>query len=290
MSSSASIKRQANARCGLIILGNSGVGKSFLANILLEREAFAHDFSAGSVTHETEFEELTVGTERYTIFNIPGLIESNQARINLNKREIEKAFIQRPKSVILYVFGQQNGRIRSEDVVAFNAINAAYPFKLESIMLVVNMLPKDRSEDYDQDVVEYLQELINLPCHNVCFLEYINKDNKHERQKLKNQLLPGILQRISSDHVKEDEISLQSDDVNRLTEQVKSMKLALEQDAERRRCKLQAQRVEREKLERKYQEEAECNRRLLQDQDQKNRELRKRLKGRQVSTFPCTLL
>jgi DNA replication protein DnaC len=63
---------------GLIILGNSGVGKSFLANILLDREAFKHEFSARSVTHRTEYEEITFDNHRYAIFNIPGLIEADQ--------------------------------------------------------------------------------------------------------------------------------------------------------------------------------------------------------------------
>ncbi len=63
---------------GLIILGNSGVGKSFLANILLEKEVFKHEFSARSVTHRTEFQEIEIGNHRYAIFNIPGLIEADQ--------------------------------------------------------------------------------------------------------------------------------------------------------------------------------------------------------------------
>jgi DNA replication protein DnaC len=70
--------RYNNEQFGLIILGNSGVGKSFLANILLGREAFKHEFSARSVTHRTEFQEITFDDRDYAIFNIPGLIEADQ--------------------------------------------------------------------------------------------------------------------------------------------------------------------------------------------------------------------
>jgi DNA replication protein DnaC len=63
---------------GLIILGNSGVGKSFLANILLDKDVFKHEFSARSVTHRTEFQEIRIEDHRYAIFNIPGLIEADQ--------------------------------------------------------------------------------------------------------------------------------------------------------------------------------------------------------------------
>jgi DNA replication protein DnaC len=63
---------------GLIILGNSGVGKSFLANVLLDKDVFKHDFSARSVTHRTEFQEITIGNHCYAVFNVPGLIEADQ--------------------------------------------------------------------------------------------------------------------------------------------------------------------------------------------------------------------
>ncbi len=65
---------------GLIILGNSGVGKSFLANILLDKDVFKHEFSPRSVTHRTEFQEITIENHHYAIFNIPGLIEADQVR------------------------------------------------------------------------------------------------------------------------------------------------------------------------------------------------------------------
>ena len=70
--------RNYDNKFGLIILGNSGVGKSFLGNILLGREAFEHKFTGGSVTHRTEYQEVTIDDNVYAIFNIPGLIEADQ--------------------------------------------------------------------------------------------------------------------------------------------------------------------------------------------------------------------
>ena len=145
---------------GLIILGNAGVGKSFLGNILLGHEAFVHEFSVGSVTHNTEYSQMQVGDFMLAIFNIPGLIEADQKRIDLNKREIEKAFVARPNSIVLYVFGNQRGRLRDEDVVAFNAINAEYSFRRESLVLVMNDLDKDRPADYEGATLVLLQQLI----------------------------------------------------------------------------------------------------------------------------------
>lgn len=78
-----------NKNCGLIILGNSRVGKSSLANILLNCEAFIHEFSSSSVTHAPEYQEITVGHLRLTIFNIPGLIEAEQSRFEEDMRKYE---------------------------------------------------------------------------------------------------------------------------------------------------------------------------------------------------------
>ena len=114
------MSRNHNNQFGLIILGNSGVGKSFLANILLGREAFKHEFAARSVTHLTEYQEITVDDRDFAIFNIPGLIEADQVikneetsysmylflflfqnRVDMNKSEIDCAFAVRPNSLII---------------------------------------------------------------------------------------------------------------------------------------------------------------------------------------------
>jgi hypothetical protein len=183
---------QNNRKYGLIILGNSGVGKSFLGNILLGRDYFQHEFSPSSVTHATEYQEIIVGYFPLAIFNIPGLIEAEQPRIDLNKREIDKAFTERPNSIVMYVFGHENGRIKNEDVVAFNAINAAYPFRPESLVLVVNGLPKKRPANYEGTTLVLLQQLlknVDVNKRNICFLDHINDENPKEKQDLRERLL-----------------------------------------------------------------------------------------------------
>jgi predicted GTPase len=181
-----------NDKHGLIILGNSGVGKSFLANILAGYEAFDHAFSSESVTRKTEYVEVQIGDLSLVIFNIPGLMESEQERIELNKKEIDKAFKKRPNSVIIFVFGHQNGRIRDEDFTAFKAINAAYPFQPESLVMVINALPKNRPNDYEGTALVLFQKVLvntNVNSNNLCFLDAIDPDSMEEKQNLKENLL-----------------------------------------------------------------------------------------------------
>ena len=181
----------ANGQFGLIILGNTGVGKSFLANILLEREVFAQGSSSSSITHTTEYRETDLLDKSYAIFDIPGLIEVEQQRIDQNKQEIDKAFAQRPNSIVIYVFHPQAGRIKEEDITALYAINAAYSFKPQSLILVMNCLSKNRPLYYEGTTLVLLQQLlrgIQITSRNLCFLEEID-GKANERQFLKEQLL-----------------------------------------------------------------------------------------------------
>ena len=169
-----------NEQTGIIILGNSGVGKSFLANVLIGHEAFVHRFSPNSVTHKTESVQAQIDHSSYTIFNIPGLIEAEQERVDLNKVEIDRAFLERPNSVIIFVFGHQQGRIRDEDIVAFNAIHAAYSFRPESLAIVINGLTPDRTNTYEGTALVLLQHLLKdlaILDSNICFLDQVDAND-----------------------------------------------------------------------------------------------------------------
>ena len=209
-----------NDRYGLIILGNSGVGKSFLANILLNDEVFKHESTATAVTTETEVHEMTIDKITYAVFNIPGLIEAEQSKVDKNKREIDIAFQRCTNAIIIYVFGNQNGRIRREDVIAFNALNDAYPFEDKSLMLVVNCIPPParRDKDYEGMTITCLKKILNLKkWQSTCFLEDIGTtDVEVEKKKLRQKFLPPILACMPKIHVKKHDIRLEVDKINDL--------------------------------------------------------------------------
>lgn len=82
-----------DASIAIITCGSSGVGKSFIDNVIVGKEVFVHGYQPSSVTRETESVVTNLNGNLATVYNIPGLIESNKENVALNKVEIEKAFL-----------------------------------------------------------------------------------------------------------------------------------------------------------------------------------------------------
>jgi signal recognition particle receptor subunit beta len=187
------------AGCGIIILGNSGAGKSFVANKILDQERFKHGISAKSITHSTDFEAMTLDGKSIVVFNIPGLIEADQKRIILNKKEIETAFEKQPNSIVMFIFGNQNGRPVNQDIVAFNAIHKAYSFKQNSLLLAVNKVPRDgRPSDYKGEILTIFQEQIEgmvIDKENLLILDEITDiENSVETGRFREEIMQVSLQ------------------------------------------------------------------------------------------------
>lgn len=132
---------------------------------------------------------------------------------------------------MIYVFGQQNGRIRDEDVVAFNAINAAYPLNIDSLLLVVNNHSGNRSTNYEGETMFMLQHTIETTgsINRVSFLNSINIDSSEERQNLKSQLLRAIVELSPTQHTKLHDIYLIADEItmlkHRIFEKIKQLEI-----------------------------------------------------------------
>lgn len=133
----------------LIILGNSGVGKSFFCNALVQQTTFNSRFSSSSVTDNVECDVLEHERTPYVVYNIPGLIEADARNSERNKRCIEQAFRHLPeaKTVIVFIVSQEAGRPRNEDICAWMAIKAYVPqLELHTVAFVVNKINKEEFE------------------------------------------------------------------------------------------------------------------------------------------------
>ncbi|CAF1374053.1 unnamed protein product [Adineta ricciae] len=229
----------------IIIVGNSGVGKSVLGNIILGRQYFKHDFSARSVTDQTESTTCQLGDKYYRIYNIPGLIEGDEERIALNRREVSRAFEEQTghSFVIIYVFGHQNGRIRNEDVVTFRAIHNAYRFSPDSLITVVNGLSPDRPSTYDKETQTTLIGLLGMQPGRICFINHLKLDGTQEAD-VRTYLIDTILNVRPEVHTKTNDINLMIDDVRGLEAELN--KLQIEVESERHEHEAMIASMERE--------------------------------------------
>jgi hypothetical protein len=160
----------------IIACGASGVGKSFLSNILLGEDAFGHRMSAGSVTSVHEARSTKMGGKVVFIHNVPVFVESSAANIARNKEQIDMAFSSSNIQVVLAVFSLAvGGRISGEDMASFLAMDKAYKFNRESVVLVLNFEPTFDSQleadEYRVDTTKYLTRLLNWSSANVVFVK-----------------------------------------------------------------------------------------------------------------------
>jgi GTPase SAR1 family protein len=241
---------------GFILLGNVGVGKSFLANVVLGEQKFRSAAAVKCVTNKTECKEIQTRNMRFLIFDIPGLIEANQAAIDRNKSEIYKAFEMEPNCVIGFVFNTfGGGRLRNEDVVAFNALRDAYEFQGESLVVILNGVPADCEPDYNGEMICMMQELVKVPeGTQYCFLPQINKTDPGERSTLQTEILRVLFSRAANVHVKQHEIKLEAEEIEELKEKIKQKTEEFEKkldnlsgDIEKRQKEFDEYKIESEK-------------------------------------------
>lgn len=149
----------------------------------------------------------------------------------MNKREIEKAFEICPNSIIIYVFGTQNGRIRNEDIIA---LNDAYSFKDKSLIFVINGISRqNRSSNYQGETITYLKSIFGKSMSNsLCFLDYIDPNNSIERDQLREILMKDSCRLIPNIHEKQHEIQLQTDQINALKKALQKQKIQFDQQQE----------------------------------------------------------
>jgi GTPase Era involved in 16S rRNA processing len=203
--------------CAIILLGNSGVGKSFLANRLLNDDrAFESRFSARSVTRQTEWKNYVTsdGSTEYLVANIPGLIESNQKFIDENRTEIMKAFEQHPWAIVLFIFGHKNGRIPDEDIVAFTRINNAYQFPPQSLLIIVNGIPSDQFEMYEEKTKQLLHEITGVDDSHIYLIKTVTTDEA--KMNIHRQLHQAIAKCKPVIHTRKHNIELLVEEISRL--------------------------------------------------------------------------
>jgi GTPase Era involved in 16S rRNA processing len=212
-------KRGKSDECGLILLGNSGVGKSFLANRLLDTDIFQTKFSPQSVTRETESKPIEFNGKKYVIYNIPGLIEADQMLINQNIQEIKKAFEMSSNSIVIFIFGQLAGRIQDEQVVTYKLLNAACNFKPESLLILVNNISDEMTEGYEDNVRYLLTNLTGATKDHICFLKQVQTPD--DKRQLRETLWKDVTKCMPMNYKMKNDIKLEVGEIPQLKKESK---------------------------------------------------------------------
>jgi hypothetical protein len=218
---------------GLIILGNAGAGKSYICNMIIGYERFETDFRREAVTTTVDYHRIDAGPSDLVVYNIPGLIESYQAEIDRNKREIIKAFEQSPISVVMFVWTQVGGRPLPDDIIAFKALKEAYKFSPKSLMFVLNNIPSNRPSTYEGKFFALLTKMLNpmpISLENMFFLDTLNSEDNEKFGTTHDRLLHFIAHHHENEQKMQADIIIQSNELRMLREALKEQYLEAEKN------------------------------------------------------------
>jgi hypothetical protein len=220
---------------GIIILGNAGSGKSYLCNILIGKEVFKHDFSPTAVTTVKEDHVISDGSNRMKIYNVPGLVDSQQKNIERNKCEIMKAFNESPISVVLFIWRQTGGRIVNEDIMGFKALEKAYKFPVGSLMFIVNDVPRRRPPKYNGEFFAELEtQLAPMPVKmdDVSFIDSMEPEEVDKRNEARLRLFGLIARHHAMLQKKVDDIILDVDMFAKMREEIEDHRMKAQKNKE----------------------------------------------------------
>ena len=215
---------------GVLTIGNTGVGKSFLLNAIAGSAVFQAARRVRAVTVKTTSHTVVVGDKAYKLFDIPGLIEmGNEQKIDSNKAAIDTAFSQCAEQIVLVVMGHLNLRPQAQDLATFLAVRRAYELHHRSIIFVVNQIRADETAKDKVDFISMLKESLGDACPDalrVVFCPDIGR-NVHfggaAAQKIRRQLLNAVDTSVAHAHHKQHSIELQHAESEKLRRRLRQL-------------------------------------------------------------------
>ncbi|CAF1627226.1 unnamed protein product [Rotaria magnacalcarata] len=218
---------------GLIILGNSGSGKSYIYNMIIGYERFETDRRREAVTTTIESHRIDAGPSDLLIYNVPGLIESHQEEIDRNKREIVKAFEQSPISVVIFLRTPVDGRPQPDDIIAFKALKEAYNFPPKSSIFVLNNIPSKRPPTYEARFFALLTKMLNpipISLEDTFCLDTLNSEDNEKFSATRGRLIHFIAEHHEKEPNLQADIIVRSNELRMLREAVRKQYLEAEEN------------------------------------------------------------
>jgi fluoride ion exporter CrcB/FEX len=198
----------------IVITGNPGSGKSFLGNLLLQKESFVHRISPRAVTTVEECMEMELfPNQRSFVWNLQGMLEPNARNINRNRLALDKAIRSQPEQLFLYVVRPRSGcRLSWEDVAFFQQLWLSYNLCYESTLVLFNAGSEKKKA--------WQAEILGLFCHLLLldpsklkhvFVDVLNNNDPGAKKDNRSRILQQIRLCEPSYHAKTGEIQLEAE-------------------------------------------------------------------------------
>jgi len=131
-------------KINLLIIGNPGVGKSFICNCLTKSSKYESQISASSVTKKLQ----SITFEGFNVIDSPGLLDMDFPE--LAKLELERGLKLGGNYKLIFVVATVGGRLTYDTVFLFEKVFEAYKPSVKNILIIVNNSPLLNEEEFIQ--------------------------------------------------------------------------------------------------------------------------------------------
>ncbi|KAG0258434.1 hypothetical protein DFQ27_004631 [Actinomortierella ambigua] len=148
----------------VLLVGNPGVGKSYLLNLL--GGAFASGFSiVHGLTEKYSYCESYIGGSKVRLIDAPGLLEATGELTLRNAQEITAALSMEGGYKLVFVLGECSGRVSPSDLYMINKVMTAIGFSIE-VGVLINKVSENQLHLYDDastrtEIIQQLNSVAN---------------------------------------------------------------------------------------------------------------------------------
>ncbi|KAF9971438.1 hypothetical protein BGZ73_005628 [Actinomortierella ambigua] len=130
----------------VLLVGNSGVGKSYLLN------SVGGNFKSGfnivdGLTTEISYCDVTIGGATVRLIDVPGLLEATDEKVAQNAVAITKALRMKGGFKLILVLPECAGRIQPSDLYTIGKVLSSIGFSID-VGLIINKVHEDDLENY----------------------------------------------------------------------------------------------------------------------------------------------
>ncbi|KAG0042586.1 hypothetical protein BGZ83_000291 [Gryganskiella cystojenkinii] len=148
----------------LLLVGNAGIGKSYLLNSLGGN--FMSGFNAvDGLTTNTSYNDVEIGGSTVRLIDVPGLLEASDEYVVRNSKEITEALRVEGRFKIIIVLAERSGRVDPSDLFLVGKVMSAIDFSV-NVGVIINRVPEADMELYldattQSDITQKLNSVAN---------------------------------------------------------------------------------------------------------------------------------